>query len=321
MPQAPLSISQPHGITTIDAHYVHPGYAAIHLIEREGRAAVVDTGTYHSVPYLFRVLAERGIDQRDVEMVFITHVHLDHAGGAGRLLEELPNARAVCHPRAVPHLVDPARLVEASRDVYGSARFDELYGAVLPIEASRITATRDLEQLRLGQSQFQVLHTPGHALHHHVLHDIDAAAVFTGDTFGLSYRLLDSELGPFVFPTTTPTQFDPEQLLASVDRILALGPRALYLTHFGGVTDVARLGNSLKAQIGQCVDIARRHAGGPEPKRAIHDELKRLWRELLREHGTRIEAQAFDELLENDLELNAQGLVAWLARQARTTPG
>lgn len=321
MPQAPLSISHPHGITTIDAHYVQPGYAAIHLIERDGRAAVVDTGTYHSVPYLSRVLAERGIDQRDVDIVFITHVHLDHAGGAGRLLEELPNARAVCHPRAVAHLVDPARLVEASRVVYGSARFDELYGAVLPIDANRITPTRDLEPLRLGQSQFQVLFTPGHALHHHVLYDIDAAAVFTGDTFGLSYRLLDSERGPFVFPTTTPTQFDPEQLLGSVERILALGPRTLYLTHFGGVTDVERLGASLKAQIGQCVDIARRHAGAADRERAIHDELKQLWLALLCDHGTRIEARALDELLANDLELNAQGLVAWLERQARVAPG
>jgi glyoxylase-like metal-dependent hydrolase (beta-lactamase superfamily II) len=254
-------------------------------------------------------------------MVFITHVHLDHAGGAGRLLEELPNARAVAHPRAVPHLVDPARLVEASRLVYGSARFDELYGVVLPIDASRITSTRDLEQLQLGRSQFQVLHTPGHALHHHVLHDIDAAAVFTGDTFGLSYRMLDSERGAFVFPTTTPTQFDPEQLEASVDRILALGPRTLYLTHFGGVTDVARLGASLKAQIRQSTEIARRHAGAADRQRAIHDELKRLWLDLLRDHGTRLEPQAFDDLLENDLELNAQGLVAWLERQARTTPG
>jgi glyoxylase-like metal-dependent hydrolase (beta-lactamase superfamily II) len=321
MPDAPLSIRQPHGITTIDAHYVHPGYAAIHLIERDGRMAVVDTGTYHSVQYLALVLAERGLDKRDVDIVFITHVHLDHAGGAGRLLEELPNARAVCHPRAVPHLVDPARLVEASRVVYGSARFDELYGAVLPIDASRISPTRDLEQLRLGQSQFQVLHTPGHALHHHVLHDIDAAAVFTGDTFGLSYRMLDSERGPLVFPTTTPTQFDPEQLSASVDRILALGPRTLYLTHFGGVTGVARLGASLKAQIRQCVEIARRHAAAPDRQRAIHDELKRLWLDLLRDHGTRLEPRALDDLLENDLELNAQGLVAWLEREARAKPG
>jgi glyoxylase-like metal-dependent hydrolase (beta-lactamase superfamily II) len=317
MSEAPLWISHPHGVTTVDAHYVRAGYAAIHVIERDRRLALVDTGTNESVPYLFQAFEELGLERADVDLVFVTHVHLDHAGGAGQLLRELPNARIVAHPRAVAHLVDPSRLVAASRDVYGAERFDELYGTLLPVDPERITQSRDLQRLTLGKSEFQILHTPGHALHHHVLHDIDGAAVFTGDTFGLSYRWLDGDQGPCIFPTTTPSQFDPEQLLASVDRILALGAQAVYLTHFGRVTDVARLGASLKAQIRECVAIARRHAATTDRHRAIHDDLRRLSLELAHQHGSALDAAGIEDLLANDLELNTQGLIAWLEREAR----
>ena len=317
MVDAPLWTSHPHGVTTIDTRYVLDGYAAIHVIERDLRLALVDTGTNESLPHLLQAFEQLGLDRADVDLVFVTHVHLDHAGGVGQLLQELPNARVVAHPRAVPHLVDPGRLVAASREVYGAERFDELYGTLLPVDPARITPSLDLDRLTLGKSEFQILHTPGHALHHHVLHDIGGAAVFTGDTFGLSYRWLDSDKGPCILPTTTPSQFDPEQLMASVDRILGLGVQAAYLTHFGRVTDMARLGASLKAQIQESVDIARRHASAPDRHRAIHDELRARWLGLVRDHGSALDVAGFDDLLANDLELNTQGLITWLEREAR----
>ncbi len=317
MPEAPPWIAHTNGITTVDAFYTRPGYAAIHVIEREGRVALVDAATNDAVPHLLGALQGLGVDLAAVEMVFITHVHLDHAGGAGRLMQELPNARAVAHPRAVQHLVDPSRLIRASRDVYGRERFEALYGMPLPIEPERILQTRDGDQLTLGGSQFEVLHTPGHALHHHALYDIDSASVFTGDTFGLSYRCLDSEQGHCILPTTTPSQFDPGQLQTSINRIVALKPAALYLTHFGRVTNVARLGASLRDQLQQFVNIATKHAASGERQRLIQDDLRSFWLGLLQRHACRLDAHELDDLLRNDLELNAQGLVAWLERDAR----
>jgi glyoxylase-like metal-dependent hydrolase (beta-lactamase superfamily II) len=308
--------SHPDGISVVDAEYVRPAYAAVHLIERDGRVAVVDTGTNHSVPLVLAALERLGLERSAVELVFITHVHLDHAGGAGLLLRELPGARVVAHPRAAPHLVDPSRLVEASRVVYGAERFARLYGVPLPIERSRVSETRDGDRLRLGQSELSVLHTPGHALHHHVLHDLDARAVFTGDTFGLSYRALDTERGALALPTTTPTQFDPEQLIASVRRIVALDPGAVYLTHYGRVTGVERLGASLCTQIERFVEIARQHAGSGDRFTAIRAGLRAFWLEVLGEHGAPL--AAVDDLLAPDIDLNAQGLVAWLARAPRS---
>jgi glyoxylase-like metal-dependent hydrolase (beta-lactamase superfamily II) len=305
----------PDGITTVDAGYVQPGYASVHLIERNGRVAVVDTGTNDSVPLVLAALGALGLEPAAVDVVFVTHVHLDHAGGAGLLMQALPAARAVAHPRSVPHLVDPSRLCEASRVVYGPARFEHLYGTPLPIEATRITETQDGDRLTLGGSELRILHTPGHALHHHVLHDLDARAVFTGDTFGLSYRALDTERGPCIMPTTTPTQFDPEQLVSSIRRIVALAPEALYLTHYGRVTGAERLGAALERQIATFVDIARRHASATDRAPAIRADLRNLWLDVLQEHGA--PATAVDGLLAPDLELNTQGLIAWLDRGQR----
>jgi glyoxylase-like metal-dependent hydrolase (beta-lactamase superfamily II) len=315
MASHPPTTSHPFGITTVDAEYVRPGFAAVHLIERDGRVAIVDTGTNDSVPLVLQSLEALGLAREAVDIVFITHVHLDHAGGAGALMRALPRARAVAHPRSVPHLRDPSRLIEASRVVYGDAVFDALYGTPLPIEPERISETQDGERLRLGASELQALHTPGHALHHHVLHDLDARAVFTGDTFGLSYRALDTERGAFIVPTTTPTQFDPEQLAASVRRIVALAPEALYLTHYGRVTGAERLGAALEEQIASHVAIARRHAASSERERRIRDDLRRVWIERLEAHGA--PAAAVDDWLASDIDLNTQGLIAWLQRSER----
>jgi glyoxylase-like metal-dependent hydrolase (beta-lactamase superfamily II) len=311
----PRFSTHPHGITVVDAEYVRPGFAAVHVIERGGRYAIVDTGSNDSVPVVLAALEALGAERSAVELLFITHVHLDHAGGAGLLAQELPSARVIAHPRSVPHLVDPTRLIEASRVVYGAELFERLYGTPLPIEASRVVATRDGDRLSLGGSALEVLHTPGHALHHHVLHDVVARAVFTGDTFGLSYRQLDSARGACALPTTTPTQFDPEQLVASIRRILALQPEALYLTHYGRVTDPPRLAASLEAQIGRFVQIARSQASQTDRFGAIRAELRALWTEVLSDHGA--DPKLLDDLLVGDLDLNAQGLVAWLEREER----
>ena len=269
------------------------------------------------MPYLLAALTELGIAPEAVDYVFVTHVHLDHAGGIGQLMQALPNARAVVHPRGAPHLTAPEKLVAASKVVYGEERFRALYGDVVPVAAGRIWATTDGERLSLAGRPFACVHTPGHALHHHCLVDLDHAGIFTGDTFGLSYRELDTAKGAFIVPTTTPTQFDPEQLVASIDRLLGYAPRAMYLMHWSRVTDVARLGDDLKADIRLLVGIARRHAGAPDAEAAIAREIRAAWLDRARRHGCTLPDQAIAAVLDLDIELNAQGLVAWLQRARR----
>jgi glyoxylase-like metal-dependent hydrolase (beta-lactamase superfamily II) len=314
---SPTIIAQPDGVFAVDAGYVRPGLAAAHVIRQDGRAAFVDVGTAHSVPDLLAALDLLGVAREAVDAVFVTHVHLDHAGGVGQLMRALPNARAVLHPRGAPHLVAPDKLIASSRAVYGEARFRALYGDVVPVAAERVQVTADGDRLVLGGRPFTCLHTPGHALHHHCLVDLDHATIFTGDTFGVSYRELDTPRGAFVVATTTPTQFDPDQLLASVDRLLAHAPRAAYLMHYSRVTDLQRLGAELKADVRRLVDIARAHAGAPDAEARIAADIRAAWLARARRDGCPLPDAAILELLELDATLNAQGLVAWTERASR----
>lgn len=315
-PQATL-ISYPHGITAVDTDYIRPGMAASHLIVEGGRAAFVDVGTNHSVPRLLAALEALGLAREAVAYVLLTHVHLDHAGGAGALLRELPSARAVIHPRGAAHLIDPTKLIKASVAVYGESTYRSLYGDLVPIPSERVRVMRDGERIDLAGRELLTIDTPGHALHHYSIVDVGNRNVFTGDTFGLSYRELDTEAGAFVVPTTTPTQFDPDQLIASIDRILGYAPQAAYLMHYSRVTDLPRLGESLKAQIRELAAIARRHADAPDRETAIRADMRALWLALARRHGVALAESRIDDILDKDLELNVQGLVAWLDRLAR----
>jgi glyoxylase-like metal-dependent hydrolase (beta-lactamase superfamily II) len=317
MPNArtqPTIYRHPHGIFAIDAEYLYPGHAAAHLIVDAGRAAFVDVGTNHSVPYLMAALAELGIAPTAVDYLLLTHVHLDHAGGAGRLMRELPAARALLHPRGAPHMIDPSKLIAGSRAVYGEERFERLYGELLPIPRARIQVVADGERVALGGRTLELIHTPGHALHHYAVVDASHASIFSGDTFGISYRALDSPSGNFITPSTVPTQFDPEQHLASIDRMLAYQPESVYLMHFSRVTGVERLGALLKEQIEELAALARRHAHARDRAAAIRADMLSLWTRLARREGVTLEDAALESALAGDLELNTQGLIAWLDR-------
>ena len=314
-PLIPRLFRHPDGITAVDTEYLHPGHAAAHIVQHGGRAAFVDVGTNDSVPYLLAGLDALGIARESVDYLLLTHVHLDHAGGAGLLMRQLPNATAVLHPRGAPHMIDPAKLVAGSQVVYGKERFRQLYGDILPIAAERVRVTRDGDTLSLAGRELEILHTPGHALHHQVFFDRAHACMFTGDTFGLSYRELDSPQGPFIIPTTTPTQFDPEQLIASIDRLLSYSPEAMYLMHFSRVTGLPPLAESLKMQIRELTRIAERSAAAPDPAAAIRAGIAGLWRELAIRHGCPLPPERVLALLEGDIGLNTQGLVVWLERR------
>ncbi len=308
-------LRHPHGIAAVDTEYLHPGHAAAHIIVDGGRAAFVDVGTNHSVPYLLAALEALSIPRGAVDYLLLTHVHLDHAGGAGALLAHLPNARAFVHPRGAAHLIDPAKLIAGSKVVYGEERYAQLYGELVPLPAARVHEVADGEQVTLGARTLELIHTPGHALHHYAVVDAAHSSIFPGDTFGVSYRALDTARGAFVTPATTPTQFDPQQLIDSIDRMLNYRPESMYLMHFSRVTDVPRLGESMKSQVGALADIARAHARDADPAAGIRADMLRLWTQLARAHGVADSEARVLEVLGVDLDLNTQGLVAWLARQ------
>jgi glyoxylase-like metal-dependent hydrolase (beta-lactamase superfamily II) len=308
-------------ITAIDCDYVRPQAAASHLIVQGGRAAFLDTGTTRSVPRLLAGLEAARIRADAVDYVLLTHVHLDHAGGAGALLEHLPNAVCVVHPRGARHLVDPAKLIAGSIAVYGPEIFASLYGEIVRIPAERIRTVEDGAQLSLGGRELVFLHTAGHALHHYCVADPAARVIFSGDSFGVSYRELDSAQGEFVFPTTTPVQFDPDAAHAAVDRLMSLEPRAIYLTHYSRVTHLYRLAADMHACLDAFVDLARRYADYPDRTQRLEQELFMFLSHRLDAHGDGHDMTARHELLDMDVKLNVQGLQVWLDREVRSAQG
>jgi glyoxylase-like metal-dependent hydrolase (beta-lactamase superfamily II) len=300
------------GITAVDTEYVRPQMDAAHVVVAGSRAAIVDTGPNTAVPLILAALAELGIERDAVEYLFLTHVHLDHAGGAGALMRELPRATAVVHPRGAPHMIDPARLIAGTRAVYGDELYSRLYGEILPIARERLVIAQDGQRFDLGDRTFECVHTPGHALHHQAIVDHGAVSIFTGDTFGISYREFDTAQGPWIMPTTTPTQFDPAQLKASIVRLMQFRPRRLYLTHYSEVGQCARLANDMYEAIDEFVRIAR-NAGLDAARMTF--SLRGWAHESLRDHGCTMAIDAIDAILNKDYELNAAGLAAWLQRE------
>jgi hydroxyacylglutathione hydrolase len=302
-----------HGICAVDSVYDRRLQTAIHLLVEEGRAAVIDTGTSHSVPHVMAALQAKGIAPAQVDYVILTHVHLDHAGAAGQLMARFPNARLTVHPRGARHMIDPSRLIAATEAIYGEADTRRIYGEILPVAHARVIETPEGTTLRLAGRELLFLDAPGHARHHVVVRDGSTGHIFAGDTFGLSYRELDQDGRQFSFPTTSPSQFDPPALHRSIDRMLSFAPGALYVTHFGRLTNLTVLAADLHRLIDAHAELGERHRrAGAERKHLLMEGVSAIVLAERERQGWRLPSEKVLEVFALDVELNAQGLESWL---------
>jgi glyoxylase-like metal-dependent hydrolase (beta-lactamase superfamily II) len=310
------------GVFSVDAGFVRPRFDAVHLVVESDRAAIVDTGTRDAVPRTLAALAALGIAPGQVDWVVLTHVHLDHAGGAGLLMQALPHARLAVHPAGVAHMARPDRLWAGTVAVYGEQAAETMYGRPVPVDEDRIVALGDGATIAFAGRTLQALDAPGHARHHVVIRDGATGHLFAGDTFGISYRELDVDGRAFAFPSSTPVQFDPDALRRTLRRMLALRPAAIYLTHWSRVEEIDRLGDTLLRLVDRYEAIGRdaRAAHGDDPQRLL-PALERAMADLLlgeaHAHGCRLAPDALRALLDIDIRLNAAGLMAWLTAPKR----
>ena len=305
------------GTTLIDCRLYRPALAACYLLQDGDELALVDTGTMHSIPQILAAIEAAGARPEQVRWIIPTHVHLDHAGAAGQLMELCPNATLTTHPKGLPHMIDPSRLQAGATAVYGEEAFARDFGELRPIPEARCCAAADGQAFPLGQRQLRYIHTPGHANHHGCVFDEASGWLFSGDAFGLGYRELACP-APYLVATTTPVAFDPDAWQDSLDRMLSLQPAAVCLTHFGKYEHPAELAPMLRESIHAHAEIAlAEEANGTEGRaQRLREAMAKLLLDGALTHCTMGREQAA-AIYAGDIELNAQGLEVWLARRAR----
>ncbi|MDP1649330.1 MAG: MBL fold metallo-hydrolase [Rubrivivax sp.] len=302
------------GVHAVDTGFLRDRFDAAYLVVQDGRAAFIDTGTAYALPRLLGALDALGLARDAVDWVIPTHVHLDHAGGAGALMQALPRARMLVHPRGLRHMVDPSALWQGALAVYGREEMERSYGKLVPVAAERTMATHDGMSVPLGSRSLVFADTPGHARHHHCVWDASTRGWFTGDTFGLSYPEFDTARGPWILPTATPVQFEPPVLQHSIRRLLATEPACMYLTHFGRVGGVPRLGALLLSLIDELAALGQAQRAASDRHEALKRGQLAIFTRSLAAHGCTMDSGAIAQLLAMDLELNAQGMAIWLDR-------
>jgi len=305
------------GISAIDTGFMREQMAACYLLEAGSELAFIETGTNSTTPVLMKTLQERGKKPEDVRYVIVTHVHLDHAGGAGSLMQLLPNATLLVHPYGARHMINPAKIEAGARAVYGDQLFDKTYGTLIPVPEERVQIMAEGDEATLGDRQLRFIDTPGHARHHFCIHDSLTNGWFTGDTFGLSYREFDTDKGVFLFPTTTPVQFDPQALKESVKRLRANDPDCMYLTHYGRVDEVQKLADDMINGVDVLVGIAEMYKDDDSRQQKIENAMRDWLMAGLRDHGVKLPEEKCLQLLGPDVKLNTQGIEFWLDHRVR----
>ena len=296
------------GIYPVDTHYTGTDIAALYILVQNDEIAIIETGTSYSLPYVLDQLSELECTRDQVRYIIPTHIHLDHAGGAGRMMQEFDQAQLVIHPKGARHMVDPTKLIAGTKAVYGEETFNRLYGDIPAIPEQRIIIADDLHQIDIGKNRpLLFLDTPGHAYHHFCIVDEYSEGIFSGDTFGLSYPDLLSGGKRFVLPTTTPVHFNPSALKQSTDRLMSYSPQRMYLTHFDVLSNPKDHVNEYKEWIDRFVELAEKY----QPK--SENDIEPMQRQMLQDISIQynLDTDITAKKLANDIKLNCQGLIHW----------
>lgn len=277
------------------------------------RPALVEPGSARSAEVWLEALARHGVARDDVAYIVVTHVHLDHGGGAGILARHLPRARVVVHPRGARHLVDPRRLVAAAREVFGE-RLEAYWGLPEPVPEARLEVPEDRGRLPLGGGHvLRFFDAPGHARHQYMILDEGTGSLFSGDELGVRYPTLREE-PDYVLPSTAPNQFDPDAMVRSTELLRALRPERVLFGHFGlGTLPVEALARRIREQVEAFVALV---ADGETDWREVRRRLEAHVRRDLEAAGLAWDEEA-RRALEDDLEICARGLAAYAAQRAQ----
>ncbi|MCP4218471.1 MAG: MBL fold metallo-hydrolase [bacterium] len=309
------------GIYRIETYYMgYEGLASCYLMEDNGELAFVENNTNYCVPLLLEAVTSLGFTLEQVKYVIVTHIHLDHAGGTGLLMQKCPNATLVVHGRGRKHMANPEKLIEGVKHVYGEQQYHELYGEILPVEKSRIHTVVEKDTISLGKRELYMEDSPGHAKHHMFIYDKKNAVIFSGDAFGIAYPRFVFRDTRLAFPSTSPVQFEPDRALESYEKMRALLPKRVLLTHFGCLEDddIYVAHNQLKEWIAFSVEIAgKRYAEGlrdNELSDALFTDLTTRLEGCFRQARGSVITEEERKFLFTDFNLNAKGIAHYITK-------
>lgn len=280
----------------------------------EQQLTIIETGPSPSVEHVKQGLKELGRSLDEVRYIIVTHIHLDHAGGAGLLLQDCPDATLIVHPKGARHLADPSRLIAGARSVYGD-NFDDLFNPIVPVPEHRIKAKTEGDVLRIGPDcELEFWDTPGHAKHHFGIFDPVSNGVFAGDTAGIRYAQLIEDGIDFYLPSTSPNQFDPVAMKASIERMQKQQLDVLYFGHFGAAENP----DAALEQVLEWLELFVEEGAAAYQNEESADQLaKRLLAPImvrLAEKGAK-QPHRVMPYIKMDLQVSAQGLLDYFHRQ------
>ncbi|WP_078428451.1 MBL fold metallo-hydrolase [Alkalihalobacterium alkalinitrilicum] len=284
---------------------------------RDEKLAIVETGPSSSIPQILNGLKELEIDPNDIDYIIVTHIHLDHSGGAGLLIKDCPNAKVIVHPKGARHLIDPSRLILGAKAVYGDD-FNRLFDPILPVPEDKVIIKEDGETLALSSTcDLTFYNTPGHSDHHFSIHDPVSNGIFTGDTIGISYNDILADIGIQLYlPTTSPNQFKPDAMLNSLERIKSLNVDAIYFGHFNVAHDIEEVYKQIKSWLPLFVEAGEKAEQLGKDYHWIAEQLFNAVREDLRKQKVP-DTHPFYEIFKLDTSVCAMGIADYLAKKNR----
>lgn len=283
----------------------------------EEQIAIIETSASPSVPYILEGLKELQVNPENIAYIILTHIHLDHAGGAGLLLSHCPNAKVIVHPKGARHLADPSRLILGAKAVYGE-KFDELFDPILEVPEERIMAKNDEDTLKLSEKlTLTFFDTPGHANHHFSIYHPAVNGIFSGDTAGIYYPQISREGIEFYLPSTSPNQFDPDKMRQSIALYKKLRIEKIFFGHYSMSENPAEAFKKVESWLEVFLEEARQVfstvLGTAEQTKVLTERLYDRVRSHLTEQGLR-EYHPINELLQLDVNVSAMGLIDYLSK-------
>ncbi|WP_144510347.1 MBL fold metallo-hydrolase [Bacillus sp. FJAT-22090] len=284
----------------------------IYVIQEE-ELTIVETSASPSIKYVIEGLKSLGFSLEEVKYIIVTHIHLDHAGGAGLLIKECPNAKLVVHPKGARHLANPERLIAGAKAVYGE-KFSQLFEPIIPIDEERLLIKGEGDTLKIGSNcVLEFLDTPGHAKHHFSIYDPITNGMFTGDTVGVRYEQLIPDGVHLFLPSTSPNQFDPIEMQRAIDRMQEMKLDFIYFGHYG----MTNLPNEAFLQVSSWLEIFLNEAKSIYAEQQGYEKLAECLVSLVREHLRKYSIPDNHEvykLIQLDMEVSAMGLIDYLSK-------